>query len=206
MSKNRAKQGQPYQPRPGSHLVMVLPARESGMPSDLTDRRCGRWTVLGPADRNDRGQRRWTVRCDCGSERVHTTGTLTTGRSKSCGCLQREAVSTRAGLGWISDVFRTYQKSAVRRDIGWSLTEAEVAEIITKPCHYCGAPPSNNKSPRRWASVRWSGIDRVDNDRDYEPENIVPCCGICNNAKRTLKVAEFLAWARRVAEHTGGVQ
>lgn len=39
---------------------------------DLTGRRVGKFTVVGPGDVS--GQRRWRLRCDCGTERIYTTG------------------------------------------------------------------------------------------------------------------------------------
>jgi len=38
-----------------------------------------------------RGRRRWRCLCDCGKTKVASTRDLTTGRTKSCGCLKREA-------------------------------------------------------------------------------------------------------------------
>lgn len=166
----------------------------------------GRWVVQGPAPRDARNRPRWHVSCNCGSgvTRPHLTSILTNGQSRSCGCLQRESTSTRGGKGWIGDVERSYKSSAKRRGIEWNLVTEAIEPIVTRPCHYCGLPPSNNKSPRRWRDARWSGIDRVDNTRGYELGNVVPCCKTCNNAKRSLTVEEFMAWARRVVAYNEG--
>lgn len=62
--------------------------------TDLTGRRFGRWTVLSFA-----GYERcavWNCRCDCGNEKKVKSWSLTSGRSKSCGCLQRELISKYA--------------------------------------------------------------------------------------------------------------
>ena len=45
---------------------------------------------------------------------------------------------------------------------------------------------------------RYTGIDRVDNARGYEKDNVVPCCETCNTAKRTMSVDELLEWVTRV--------
>lgn len=60
---------------------------------DLTGRRFGRLMVEGPVVKNRVG--RWQCRCDCGTEKIISGGSLNSG-SKSCGCLQRE---TAACLG-----------------------------------------------------------------------------------------------------------
>jgi hypothetical protein len=38
----------------------------------------------------------------------------------------------------------------------------------------------------------------------YTIENVVPCCKRCNQAKSDQSVVDFLAWIRRVYEHTTG--
>lgn len=59
--------------------------------------RFGRWTVLALATESGRRKARWRCLCDCGSEREMFGDSLRNGRSKSCGCLQREA-ATRHGM------------------------------------------------------------------------------------------------------------
>ena len=51
----------------------------------------GRLTVLDRAP--NRGRRvYWRVRCDCGEERIVQSGSLRSGNTRSCGCLQVEVV------------------------------------------------------------------------------------------------------------------
>lgn len=54
-----------------------------GMGADLTGRVFGRWTVLRRLPGG-----RWACRCECGAEGAPVTPKLTSGRSKSCGCLR----------------------------------------------------------------------------------------------------------------------
>lgn len=59
---------------------------------DLAGRKFGRLTVLEPrASRGDKTA--WLCRCECGQQKEITSSNLTTGRSLSCGCLQRERVA-----------------------------------------------------------------------------------------------------------------
>ncbi len=60
---------------------------------DLAGRRFGRLTVLEPA-RNACGRAAWNCRCDCGNEVVVRTGDLTSGGTKSCGCVETAACRT----------------------------------------------------------------------------------------------------------------
>lgn len=60
---------------------------------DLTGQRFGRWMVLERVWRSDSTQTLWLCRCDCGNMGILNTRNLRSGKSKSCGCLQKEAVS-----------------------------------------------------------------------------------------------------------------
>lgn len=57
---------------------------------DLTDRRFGRLQVLEQGSRSRSGRIRWKCRCDCGNENVVERTSLTSGATRSCGCLARE--------------------------------------------------------------------------------------------------------------------
>lgn len=67
---------------------------------DLTGKRFGRWTVVGPAGLNEKRERLWLVKCDCGNEKKLRGLVLKKGISKSCGCLaadvQRERITKYA--------------------------------------------------------------------------------------------------------------
>ncbi len=55
----------------------------------------GRWEVIQGKGNNRRGLKTWLCRCECGTEKTVTSQSLKSGGSKSCGCLQREAVKKR---------------------------------------------------------------------------------------------------------------
>jgi len=42
------------------------------------------------------------------------------------------------------------------------------------------------------------GIDRIENDRGYETDNVVPCCGRCNKAKGTILLSDFLEMVAKI--------
>lgn len=50
----------------------------------------GRWTVLDQTQTDEKGQRRWLCRCECGTERFVLERSLAYAASTSCGCLTRE--------------------------------------------------------------------------------------------------------------------
>lgn len=50
----------------------------------------GRWTIISESLKKLRGNKYWVCECDCGVVREVIQPSLKSGRSKSCGCLQRE--------------------------------------------------------------------------------------------------------------------
>ena len=81
-----------------------------------------------------------------------------------------------------------YRHSAKIRGLQFALTKPEFKQLLSSLCHYCYAEPSPV-----------NGIDRVDNDAGYTPENCVPCCKLCNRAKADLPIEDFLAWLAQIA-------
>lgn len=59
---------------------------------DYTGQKYNRLTFLHFVERNDLGRPMWKVRCDCGTEFVILAQSVTSGNTKSCGCLRRELV------------------------------------------------------------------------------------------------------------------
>ena len=61
---------------------------------DLTGRRFGRLTVLEKDDeRTKDGNTYWKCKCQCGNIKSVLVGNLTSGKTKSCGCLAKETTS-----------------------------------------------------------------------------------------------------------------
>lgn len=58
--------------------------------------RFGRWTVVGLTPGTNSRNRKWDCICDCGNAKSVRGSSLTSGISRSCGCLQRELVGDRA--------------------------------------------------------------------------------------------------------------
>jgi len=89
--------------------------------------------------------------------------------------------------------YRSYKAGALKRSIDFALTIEQFKHITTKDCYYCGAKPRFIKlctSSTRGAYM--NGIDRYDNTRGYDPDNIVPCCTSCNFFKKSLHGDTFI--------------
>ena len=50
-----------------------------------------------------------------------------------------------------------------------------------------------------------NGIDRKSNQKGYTPQNCVPCCEICNKAKRNMNYVKFMGWIELLVENLNGV-
>ena len=83
------------------------------MRNDLTGQKFERLTVLGFSHRDKGGRAKWSCVCDCGNERTVDGHKLTSGHSKSCGCLSAELAKERR----IMDITgQTYGKlTAIKR-------------------------------------------------------------------------------------------
>jgi hypothetical protein len=66
----------------------------SGKYIDLVGKKFGRWTVIKRFGIQDKVIT-WWCKCDCGTEGEVAGYSLRHGRSKSCGCYQKEEVSKR---------------------------------------------------------------------------------------------------------------
>ncbi len=147
----------------------------------------GRLTVLREVP-NMQGMRSYLCLCECGQEKVVLEKALRSGDTRSCGCLQVEAIRQRATkhgatqAGCVTPEYRTWKcmwsrvrctsgrtyKNYAERGITvcerWKSFEAFLADMGPKP------------SPKH-------SIDRVNNDGNYEPGNCrwaTPSQQLCN--------------------------
>jgi hypothetical protein len=107
-------------------------------------------------------------------------------------------------------LYEDYRRDAARRSILFELDPEAFWQITHRDCHYCGAPAEQVRvKGRRKADCdlsdarhfRYNGIDRIDNDRGYVAGNCVPCCRLCNFAKRDRTYAEWMDWLSRIRAH-----
>lgn len=122
----------------------------------------------------------WLCKCDCGNETVVTGGNLTTGITKSCGCLQREngvktgrmiihgGTNTRLHGVWVGMMHRCYTKSSGSYENYGArgitvCDEWHDFDVFREWAIKTGYDPD---APRGKCT-----IDRIDNDGNYCPEN-----------------------------------
>jgi hypothetical protein len=170
----------------------------------------GELTVIGYSHSHVQpsGQKRaiWFVRCSCGIEKTCSTSTLLSKNAISCGHVGAEnRVKSRvvkdAGAAK-NYLFLSYKKRAEYRKLPFELDKDFFIELTQKDCVYCGAKPFSLRSGHGSAqSYKYNGLDRVDNSKGYEKDNVVPCCKICNQMKMDMKRSDFLAHIKRIFSH-----
>jgi hypothetical protein len=149
----------------------------------------------------------WICICDCGNERVVTANKLRGGEIKSCGCSKYDPRPTyrlkafRPGQAGRNAVLKQYRASARDRGLFWGLSDEEFDRLTSEDCHYCGCAPSaiHRGAGRSSGEFVYNGLDRVNNSVGYIPCNAVPCCSVCNHAKKDMPYEDFIAWIVRLA-------
>ena len=130
-------------------------------------------------------------RCGKHVKHSHTSvqNNIETGKQKYCGeCnrkLKKQSKKYKANLIYIS-----YKSEAKTRGYKFALSKKDFENLIFEECAYCAAPPSNCKIKANTA-VHYNGLDRIDNDKGYTKDNVVPCCRQCNIAKHSHSQEEF---------------
>ncbi len=139
---------------------------------DITGNRYGRLMVVGRAEKNGtNGQTRWICLCDCGNRTIVHKSNLTSGDTRSCGCLAKE--------------------TARKQETKHGKSRTRLYRIWIGMKDRCGNPNNPHYGGRgitvcdEWQSdfeafYRWAisngykndlTIDRIDNDGNYEPSN-----------------------------------
>lgn len=66
-----------------------------GVLTDLSGRKFGRLRVISRAENADDGHAQWLCECKCNKRVVVTMQSLVCGKTRSCGCYQREVSRNR---------------------------------------------------------------------------------------------------------------
>ena len=69
-------------------------------------------------------------------------------------------------------LYDEYYRSSWRRHLSFSLTLNDFILLVRNKCYYCSTENSNCLSLKNGRKLYYNGIDRIDNDKGYEPGNI----------------------------------
>lgn len=168
---------------------------------DMTGERFGRATIIKYAGKDKHNLYLWECKCDCGTVFVTTGNALRTGRTKSCGCLQKEIASK---------TLRDYNESPRKFTKGHYKHGDNKTRLHSIWCGMRRRCRENNKhygargisvckeweesylSFKKWALENGYeetlSIDRIDNNGNYEPSNCrwVTQTEQCRNRRNTV--------------------
>ena len=85
---------------------------------DLANMKFGKLTAIEPTEERDGTSVVWRCFCDCGNECLVSTRSLMSGNTKSCGCLHREAASSRKTLAVGTDLSQLTRKRSSNNTSG----------------------------------------------------------------------------------------
>lgn len=75
---------------PALFITRELKGNDTLIRNDLTGKTFGRLTALEPNGKSNDGKTKWLCQCACGNRVTVVGSCLTTGHTRSCGCLSRE--------------------------------------------------------------------------------------------------------------------
>lgn len=143
---------------------------------ELKGMRFGRLTVIDLKPKT-RGVVEWYARCDCGTDVVVPTVYLTSGNTKSCGCLRRDKSSERARVRNTKHGLRgtpEYLAWKTMRERCYKPTTPNFARYGGRGIAVCDQWRDDPAAFVRDMGLRPSSdhsLDRIDNDGPYSPEN-----------------------------------
>jgi hypothetical protein len=145
---------------------------------------------------------RWICQCDCGKTVVVTGTSLRNGHCKSCGCRYQLSLLPKNETTLCRSLWSTYKSLAKKRGYSFSLSFEDFQSLTKQICFYCEKEPYQVLEPRRRTqmSYTYNGVDRIDNAKGYQIDNVVTCCGVCNAMKSSYPQTTFLEHCKLITE------
>lgn len=151
---------------------------------------------------NRRGQAYWRCRCECGNETSTTTIRLTSGETKSCGCLKYRKGQSHPGYTGCGELdgnfWNRIQLSAKMRGHELSLTVDEAWGIFQRQIGLCALTGMALSMDRKG---RTASLDRIDSSKGYTPDNVQWVHKDINMMKRAHSTERFVELCKAVVKH-----
>ena len=149
---------------------------------DLIGQKFGRLTVISQAQSDRFHHIRWNCVCDCGTQKIVLSSSLRYGKTKSCGCIQREKVTQRNSTHNLSKTYLYNVWCAMKsrceksNDHNYKYYGARGITVCDEwkhdfPTFQKWAYENGYKEEMLPSGVNRLTIDRINNDGDYEPLN-----------------------------------
>lgn len=146
-----------------------------GKKEDLTGRRIGRLTVIEETDERRGGSVVWLCECDCGTRKRISAQCLKSGRVLSCGCYNREIITTHG-----ESKTRLYRAWQGIKDRCTKPSCSEYENYGKRGIKMCDEWLNSFEAFRDWSKANGfvedakrgdCTIDRIDVNGNYEPSN-----------------------------------
>ena len=167
--------------------------------------------------KGNRRQVRWDCKCDCGNLHTVTGESLRSGKSKSCGCLLKEARHVKNKNSDREKAMLLLVYSPLKKRHRQKFNNENYIDFDTFKnlslcnCFYCNSEPLNTQPDIRYGKkekliitdfvLKYNGIDRIDSSKGYENNNVVSCCKNCNSAKMELSTKHFKNHIIKIYNH-----
>lgn len=168
---------------------------------NLIGERYGRLTVIA-LDHTNKRQKFWKCVCDCGNEKIVSSGNLRQGNVKSCGCLAKESQIKRGLASGIGDKTRKHGGFGTKLYGVWAAmirrcenrNDRYYSDYGGRGIIVCDEWRSDFAAFRQWANEtgyrEGLTIERVDVNGDYSPNNCkwIPLTEQNRNKRNSVKV------------------
>ncbi len=145
---------------------------------------------------SDKRQRAlWNCKCECGNNIIVSGQDLRSKNTRSCGCLYKFKTKEDIHNSIIQSIIKQYRDNAKRKNLIFDLYIEDFKKLIFSNCFYCNDDKLlneiNKKLKNGTYTLKWNGIDRINNNIGYIKSNVVPSCKICNYMKKDMNLKEF---------------
>ena len=184
--------------------------------ADRTGERYGKLVVLGPVRRNKHSQIVWECVCDCGKKTEVLSAQLSTGKTKSCGCLRlmtndgsirpchlkgKDSPYWR-GHGDISAYrFIKIKEGAERRGVEMAVSIEYIWDLFLQQDRKCSLSGLQINFAESSRGVSTASLDRIDNTKGYIEDNVQWVHKEINRMKWDMHQDDFLSFCRLITEN-----
>lgn len=161
-------------------LTLIGKIKKMSVRLNLTKQRFGRLLVVCEAGRTKQKGLLWECQCDCGKKVVVSGNSLMMGKTKSCGCLQRErSLKTHTKHGMTGTLFHTTWKNIRERCSNTKIPAyayygGRGIKVCNRWLDFANFKNDMYDSyTKHKAKYQTTTIERMNNDGNYCPKN---CC------------------------------
>ena len=173
----------------------------------------GYLTILYSTAKRKKSSIIWICKCACGNIVEKSTSELNAyGSRKSCNfCKIPRKKTTPKGYAGITRILQQYKQNSKNRKLDFNLSREDFEKLIIQNCFYCGDFPQSimkdtrynvTEETKEYSKFIYNGLDRLNNNKGYILDNVVPCCISCNIAKHDKTLKEFTIFVKKIYEHS----